>query len=246
MAAMAEQTAQSANLRRILELVANFATTTRYLAISAAVEAAGGGSETKNGGAHWQRERFKEVSRAVKELAARSAEANAEVVKIVTESAKATQQAHQTALSGYALAQALASETTQAGRALTTTWEAIAHSQQQARKISEAANSVQSLMSLIELSTHQHQSASQHLLVAISQLIENAQAGASASQEVAEAANNLETVAHGLAQTPPLSEGGEGAGRGNDYQRSKTEAVGEKNEASGRKRKRSILGFSRG
>lgn len=187
--AMRELNARSEKMRRILRLLSEIAGETHLLAINAALEAAGAGTY----GA-----RFGAVAHEVKALADRSAAASKEVVEIVREVDGVIDDTLHSAENGYQKAQQMEEVAGQAGLVIQEMLRISGQSQTQAVSISQLAQEVKQLTSIIEHATTQQQLASREMAEALNGLTVVAQQNAEGSELVSDRAINLEEYSQEL------------------------------------------------
>jgi methyl-accepting chemotaxis protein len=184
--------AKNAQIRSVVDIMQSLSSETHLLSLNAAIEAAGAGQYG---------ERFGVVAQEVRNLATRSATAGSQVVTIVAEIERATQQAVASAQQGYTTADQMKATARQTGQVIAQLDRVAQRSHEQARSICDRAYNVQNLSDTIRITTIQQRSASQQVLEALQNLGGVARQGVQSSSLVSETAHNMEDLAQSLVVT---------------------------------------------
>jgi methyl-accepting chemotaxis protein len=187
-----ELNAKSVNSRKILELLKSIAEETHLLSLNASIEAAGAG---EYGG------RFAVVAQEVKNLSSRSNQASQEVVTVVQQIELTAAQAVVAVEQGFNKARKMEQVVGEAGQAIEEMLVVSSRARSEADSIHHLAGQVQELSDTIKIATGQQQSASQQVLDAISGVSVVAQQSAAGSNNLTNAARNLEAMSNVLTES---------------------------------------------
>jgi methyl-accepting chemotaxis protein len=186
---LTELSNKNVSMRTILDLLSTLASETHLLSLNAAIEAAGAGEFG---------ERFGVVAQEVKKLAARSAAASRQVVAIIQEIENAQQEAVSTAESGYTKAMEMRQIANETGQIIAEMSAVSGQAQTKMNEVNEIAREIKQSTEIIRAVTSQQSSASQQVLDALNGLNTIAHQSTISSQQVSASAYNLEELSKKL------------------------------------------------
>lgn len=190
LASIKQMNARNQNMRTILDLLNAIAAETHLLALNAAIEAAGAGE---------QGERFGVVAAEVKSLAARSAAASAEVVKIISEINQEFSVAQQKTEEGYRKTEEIREAATVTTGAISNIHLHLTEAQNQVRRITGLTEEVMELTAQIRSGTVLQKNIVQETAQTLQDLNQAARESSDSIVLLSGIAKSLEEVSRGLA-----------------------------------------------